>query len=130
MTKFNQKITEEIIQLYSQGVPLKHCASAVGIDRTTIRNWMNKGKNAKSGAYRKFYLDMMKARAEFILYHQNKVANNKDWRASKYLLEVTEPETFVIEKKIATEVNADVRHDTNLNEFAKILRESLKNVQD
>lgn len=104
--KFNDEITKEIIKLYEEGIPLKYCASAVGIDRTTIYRWVEKGKKAKSGKYHDFYLNMQRARASFIAHHQQKIAENKDWRASQYLLQVTSPDVYVVTEQ--TEVKSEV----------------------
>lgn len=108
MSKFNEEITKEIIKLYNNGIPLKHCASAVGIDRRTLHRWMNRGKNARSGKYRRFYLDMQMARAKFIAFHQKKINESDDWKASRYLLEVTSPEDYVITEKQEHKVDANV----------------------
>ena len=44
MAKFNEEICNCLTELYSDGIPLKYCADAVGISRTTIYNWMEKIK--------------------------------------------------------------------------------------
>ena len=77
---------------------------------------MNKGKNAKSGKYRDFYLDMQKAKSKFIAHHQLKIAESKDWRASQYLLQVTDTDQFVITEKKQVEANIESKAEHKLDE--------------
>ena len=99
MVKFSEDICQCLIDFYSDGMPLKYCADAVGIHRNTVYDWMKKGEKAKSGKYRKFYLDMQKARAKFIAKNVKDIQNNKSWMAKQYLLQVTDPEQFVVAEK-------------------------------
>lgn len=125
MSKFNEEITKEIIKLYNNGIPLKHCASAVGIDRRTLHRWIDKGKNAKTGKYREFYIEIQKARAKFIAYHQKKINDSKDWRSSQYLLQVTDPEHYVLQDKLKVESESKVTVESKFDKelFERILNE-------
>ncbi len=100
--KFNKGIAKDIISLYENGLSKSRCADYVGINRKTIYSWFNKGRDSEDPEddYYKFYKGMMEAKAKFIMYHQEKINNNQDWRASKYLLEVTDPDTYVLEKRL------------------------------
>ena len=113
MAKFNEEICNCLTELYSDGIPLKYCADAVGIARSTIYYWMDKGEKAKSGKYRKFYQDMQRARAKFIQKNMKDIQENKSWMAKQYLLQVTDPEQFVVAEK--QEMEAKVSADANLN---------------
>ena len=84
---------------YGEGIPLKYCADIAGVDRRTIYNWMSKGEKAKSGKYRQFYIDMQKAKAKFIKENIKDIQSNKSWMAKQYLLQVTDPEQFVVAEK-------------------------------
>ena len=99
MAKFNEEICKCLVEFYADGIPLKYCADAVGINRSTIYDWMEKGAKAKSGKYKKFYLDMQKARAKFIQKNVKEIQDNKSWMAKQYLLQVTDPEQFVVAEK-------------------------------
>lgn len=112
MAKFNDEICECLVEFYSDGMPLKYCADAVGINRSTIYDWMKKGEKAKSGKYRKFYQDMQKARAKFIKKNMQDIQDSKSWMAKQYLLQVTDPEQFVVAEK--QEMEANVKNDTTL----------------
>lgn len=126
--KFSDEICECLIESYSNGIPLKYCADSVGIARQTVYDWMNKGKEQKRGKYHQFYLDMQKAKAKFILHHQMKIRDNKDWRASQYLLQCVDPDDYVVteKKQVKAEVESDVT--VNLLERMKQKRKELNDL--
>lgn len=111
ITKFNKQICKEIITLYENGLPKTKCADFVGINRKTITDWYNKGRDCddEDNPYYQFYMGMLRAKAKFIMYHQKKINGSDDWRASKYLLEVTEPNTYVLEKRLNVKSEDNVK---------------------
>lgn len=119
MAKFNDEVTKKIVTAYENGLPLKACANFAGVSRVTINNWVNKGKTFKTGKYHDFYLAMEQARSKFLYYHLKKINDSEDWKAHKYLLEVTDPDNFVIIKK--QELNAAVTSENKtINTFDSI----------
>ena len=100
---------------YGEGIPLKYCADIAGVDRRTIYNWMSKGEKAKSGKYRQFYIDMQKAKAKFIKENIKDIQSNKSWMAKQYLLQVTDPEQFVVAEKQQIEANANATVEAKVN---------------
>lgn len=122
-SKFTPEIADKICELHSKGLPIKYCAEAVGIRRDTVYRWMRKGEQAKSGKFHEFYKNMKMARADFIAYHHMKVAEDKDWRSSQYLLQCVAPADYVVEER--TRVSADVKNgDSQLEKFNKIMDRS------
>ena len=117
-TKFSEEICECLVESYSQGIPLKYCADIAGIHRKTVYDWMNKGKAAKSGRYRQFYIEMQKAKSKFIAHHIKKIENNKSWMSSQYLLQVTDPDEFVVaeKQKIESETKATIQAEVDMND--------------
>lgn len=113
MAKFNEETCKCLVELYADGIPLKYCADAVGINRSTIYDWMDKGAKAKSGKYKKFYKDMQKAKSKFISHHMQKIGDSKSWMASQYLLQVTDTEQFVVAEK--KEIEATTKNEVNTN---------------
>lgn len=111
MVKFSEDICNCIIENHGEGLSIKDCADISGVARETIHRWISKGKKAKSGRYRQFYLDMLKARAKFKKHHIQKIAENKSWMASQYLLQVTDPEQFVVAEK--QEIEATTKSEVN-----------------
>lgn len=110
MTKFNEEICKEIIIAHENGLPRNACASIVGINRRTLYDWLKKGEKAKSGKYHEFYIRWLKAEARYQAYHLKRINDSKDWRASQYLLQVTDPESFVVKEKREIEAKADLEH--------------------
>lgn len=118
-TKFTPEICEEIIVNYENGLPLNQVAARVGIDTATLWRWRNKGKKAKSGKYRQFYLDMEKARANFIAFHLDCLNSSNNDNTHIYLLKVTDPEHFSEKNQIehsgqVTNVNKNIEIDHEL----------------
>lgn len=112
MVKFNEDTCKCLVENHGKGLPIKDCADIAGIDRTTVYKWLDKGKVAKRGKYRDFYVDMQRARAKFKAHHLQKIANSQSWTASQYLLQVTDPETFVIAEKqqVEAQIDQQVQH--------------------
>ena len=117
-SKFNEEICQCLIEFYSNGTPLKYCADAVGIKRQTVYNWMNKGKEARSGKYHQFYLDMQKARAKNINKNFQDIQNNKSWMAKQYALQCMDPDEFVVaeKQKIESETKATIQAEVDMND--------------
>ena len=53
--KLTDQLCDDICNDIKAGVPIKHAAIAHGITRTTFYDWYNKGKQAKSGKFKKFH---------------------------------------------------------------------------
>ena len=106
-TKFNEQICEELCALHAEGLPQKSCADLVGIDRRTLYNWIQQGKNAKSGKKRDFYIRWIRAAARYEREHLNKISDSSSWLAHQYLLQVKDPETYVVAEKQEMEMKAD-----------------------
>ena len=116
--KFSEEICACLVENYGNGLPLKYCADAVGIHRNTLLNWMKKGESARSGKYRDFYLDMQRAKSKFIAHHIGKIQDNKSWMSSQYLLQVTDPDEFVVaeKQKIESETKATIQAEVDMND--------------
>ena len=117
-TKFNDQLCEELCALHSEGLPQKSCADLVGIDRKTLYNWIQKGKNAKSGKYRQFYINWIRAAAKFEREHLGHIADSSSWLAHQYLLQVKDPEQYVVAEKqeMETTVKADITADVDMTD--------------
>ena len=119
-TKFNEQICKELCDLHSEGLPQTSCADIVGIDRKTIYNWLKQGENAKSGKKREFYLNWKKAEALYEREHLQHIRGSPSWLAHQYLLQVKDPDTYVVAEKQQIEaetkqtINAEVDMDNPL----------------
>ena len=118
VTKFNQDICNDLCQLYGQGLSQKDCADIVGINRKTLHRWLEKGKNAKSGKYRQFYLQWQKAKAEYKRMHLSKINNSPSWLAHQYMLQVMDPDTYVVAEKqqIEAETKQTIEANVDMND--------------
>ena len=115
VTKFNDKICEEICALHSEGLPQKSCADMVGINRRTLYDWLQQGKNAKSGKKRKFYLNWIKAEAKYEMEHLSHIGDSTSWLAHQYLLQVKDPETYVVAEKQQIEAETKTKLEANVD---------------
>lgn len=116
--KFNDETCQCLIENYSKGLTITDCADIAGIDRRTVHRWIEKGEKARSGKYKDFYLGMQRARAKFKEHHHQKIADSKDWRASQYLLQVTDSDRYVVTEK--KQVKADVKSEVTVNLLEKM----------
>jgi len=105
-TKFNDDICEELCTLHAEGLPQKTCADLVGIDRKTLYNWIQQGKKARSGKKRDFYIRWVRAAAKYEREHLKQISGSTSWLAHQYLLQVKDPEQYVVAEKQQIEANA------------------------
>lgn len=102
-SKFSVELGKKLCNLHSNGLPAKACAKKCRIDRKTLYNWIKWGEKPSS-KYHQFYLDWEEADANYQMYHLNKINKSDDWRASRYLLEVNDPECYVVPDKIENDI--------------------------
>lgn len=114
-TKFGEEICNELCQLHSEGLPQKSCADMLGIARKTLYNWLQKGQNAKSGKYRQFYINWRKAEALYEQEHLNQIRGSTSWLAHQYLLQVKDPETYVVAEKQQIEAETKTTLEANVD---------------
>jgi len=114
-TKFNDQICEELCTLHSEGLPQKTCADLVGIDRKTLYNWIQQGKKARSGKKRDFYIRWVRAAAKYEREHLKKISDSNSWLAHQYLLQVKDPETYVVAEKQQIEAETKTTLEANID---------------
>ena len=117
-TKFDEELCNEICDFHRKGLPQIRCADILGIDRTTLHRWLKKGEKAKSGKYRKFYINWLRAEADYLLLHTEKINDSTSWLAHQYLLQVTDPDTYVVAEKqqIEAETKTQLTADVDMND--------------
>ena len=84
------------------------CRFARGTYRT-FRNWMVKGKAAKSGVFFQFFQDIEHAKAKGLAFHLrmiNEAARSGDWQASKFILQARHG--YTINKEPAPSVQIQI----------------------
>ncbi|MDR3063385.1 MAG: hypothetical protein LBU40_04515 [Methanobrevibacter sp.] len=112
--KFNNTIRKKILKTRSNGLTQKDSALMAGITEDTLYKWLKKGREAKSGAYRKFYEDMEKAKSNFKAHHINLINKDKSWQSSAWMLERCFPEEFS-KPEVQFNINNNKINNTQIN---------------
>ena len=109
--KLNKNLEKQICNDIKAGVPITHAAVMHGIDASTFYAWYNKGKVAKSGKFRDFYLNVEEAKSVAIGLRVRRIykAGEVDWKSDAWWLERVDPENFGRKDKLS--LNGDLRHE-------------------
>lgn len=89
-SKFNEAITGRIMEALRLGATYEIAAEYAGISRSTLYNWMEKGKEQKSGQYRTFLDSIKTAEARGAIANLAMIesaAKSGDWKAAAWRLE-------------------------------------------
>lgn len=87
MVKFTDEIKQKLIVYRQNGLSKAKCAKMAGINESTLYDWIKKGKKAKRGKYREWYLAFEKAYVEFEAYHLQNIIDDDSWQSSAWILE-------------------------------------------
>jgi hypothetical protein len=87
MAKFNEETINKILIAHENGLNQRDSAIFADIDESTLYRWIEKGKKAKRGKYRKFYDDFRKAQIKNKVYHLKKIQDDDSWQSSAWYLE-------------------------------------------
>ncbi len=100
-TKLTPKLLARLVNLLRAGNYRETAASAVGIDRHTIREWEKRGQRASPGdpkerVYREFAETVERSESEGECRHVTLIATaaQRQWTASAWLLERKHPEKW------------------------------------
>ena len=112
--KLTDELCDNICKDITEGVPIVHASVANGISTSTFYSWYDKGKEAKSGKYKKFYDEINEARSVAVTLRAKRVykAGETSWQADAWWLERVDPENFGRKDKM--EVKSD-NTNTNVN---------------
>ncbi len=118
MVKFSKEICETIYELVSKGFTYKDICAVCDIHENTFYGWIKRGKKAKSGKYRDFYLKVEKCKAvrknnlkeELLGMGRRK----DDWKSIAWMLERGYGDEFArpevkIRQEIESKVEAEVK---------------------
>ena len=94
--KLTDELCDNICKDIKEGVPIVHASVANGISTSTFYSWYDKGKEAKSGKYKKFYDEINEARSVAVTLRAKRVykAGETSWQADAWWLERVDPENF------------------------------------
>lgn len=125
--KLTDQLCDDICNDIKAGVPIDHAAIAHGITRATFYNWYNKGEDAKSGKFKKFYDKVEEAKSVAITLRARRIykAGETSWQADAWWLERVDPTNFG--RKDHININSK---SENLNVEVKSTEEALKEHED
>lgn len=95
------RLTEELqtaicLAIRTTKMSLADCAESSGVSIAAVYKWLEKGKKAKRGPYRDFFVEVRRARADgtkMLLARIAKAGQEpKHWQANVALLSMTEPQ--------------------------------------
>ena len=137
MVKFSKDVCETIYELVSKGFTYKDICAVCDITEQTFNNWINRGKKAKSGKYKEFYLTVEKCKAERKNNLKEELLDlgrsKDDWRAIAWMLERGYGDEFArpevkIRQEIESKVEAEVK--VPFQDLERIVIESGKRSDD
>jgi len=110
--KLTDKLCDEICNDIKAGVPINHAAIAHGITRTTFYDWYNKGEQAKSGKFRKFYDKVEEAKSIAITLRARRIykAGEDNWQADAWWLERVDPDNFGRKDNLNIKSKSEIEH--------------------
>ena len=125
--KLTDQLCDDICNDIKAGVPIDHAAIAHGITRATFYNWYNKGEDAKSGKFKKFYDKVEEAKSVAITLRARRIykAGETSWQADAWWLERVDPTNFG--RKDHIDINSK---SENLNIEVPSTEEVLKEHED
>lgn len=94
--KLTPQTKKRILTAIRLGSPLEYAAEFGGINRGTLREWMNRGEEGEA-PYAAFLGDVQKAQADAVavlLKRINDAAKSGDWKAAAWILERRHREHF------------------------------------
>ena len=74
-TRLTQKMIDRIVELYHLHVPWSNIASAIGVHRHTLANWLKKGETSEGDIFRRLYLAIEKAETDRYIAYASVVTN-------------------------------------------------------
>lgn len=94
--KLTWQVQQQVVQFLRTGATLEAAAGAVGIHRTTLQRWLEKGDHDTRGRYHNFFAEVTKAQSEFEIRSQATIlkAAQTDWKAAAWGLERRFPERY------------------------------------
>lgn len=126
--KLNTQLCEGICNDIKAGVPVEHACVAHGITKVTFYNWYNKGKEAKSGKFKRFYDKVEEAKSVAITLRARRIykAGEDNWKADAWWLERVDPDNFARKDRQKVDAKAEVVVTTPLDEASKLFMEADK----
>ena len=103
--KFTPKTKKIILEAIENGNTNETAARLAGITEQTFYNWLAKGRDEESGAYKTFLEQVEQAEAKALSFMVDKVrqAAYEDWRAAGWYLERRRPQDWGRRDRLAVD---------------------------
>jgi hypothetical protein len=88
--KLTPEAQKAILDAVAAGTPRKYAAARAGVDDSTVRRWVGRGRAETSGQFRTFYTALKKAEADGIAARVARIAKAGQggvWQADAWWLE-------------------------------------------
>lgn len=110
--KLTDQLCDEICNDIKAGVPIKHAVISHGISESTYYNWYDKGKEAKSGKFRKFYDKINEAKSIAVTLRARRIykAGETSWQADAWWLERVDPKNFGRKDHLDINSKQEIQH--------------------
>lgn len=111
--KLTDQLCDKICNDIKAGVPIKHASISHGISESTFYNWFDKGRDAKSGKFKKFYDKIQEAKSVAITLRARRIykAGKDNWQADAWWLERVDPTNFGRKDRHEVDMKAQVQSD-------------------
>jgi len=102
---------ETIVRAIREGNTYRAAAGLAGVTESTLYNWLERGRKARSGKYLEFLEAVKKAEAEAEARHVRIVerAAAKNWTAAAWWLERRRPDDWSLKQRVEHSGRIDVR---------------------
>lgn len=130
--KLTPEIQDRIVQYIRVGAFVETAASAAGISKVTLYDWMRRGSRQKHGKFKDFLNAIEQAFSEATIADLARIssATDKDWRAAAYRLEKRERRLYGQHVQISGPGGGpiEVEQSWNLQNLSKEELESLEKI--
>ena len=95
-TKLTPATQAKILESIRAGLTHKLACMRVGVNDSTFYRWLQEGSQARSGRYKDFHDEVMRANADSaeVLLNQIRIKAYEDWRAAAFILERRFPDDY------------------------------------
>lgn len=134
--KLTDKLCIDICNEIKIGTPMRHAAISHGISHDTFYRWYNKGKNAKSGKFKRFYDNVEEAKSVAIALRARRIhkAGESNWQADAWWLERTAPAEFgkhevkvKMQSEVKNNIKGTIKHENKtLEDILKLMCEEME----
>lgn len=106
-TKFTPEVREKILAAIRAGNYAGVAADYAGVGETTFYRWLQKGREAKSGKFREFWVAVKKAEREAEVRAVAQIQKHMDsnWQAAMTYLERKHPDRWGRRDRLQVEIN-------------------------